>query len=91
MRKKVLGGKSELKSKFGDGKTVESAKTVKIPEQIGNKEIDILTYMIDDELVLLKGHKKEEKKVDFIRDKIYIAGQERHEIYNQWQLFDTSK
>lgn len=47
--------------------------------------------MIDDELVLLKGHKKEEKKVDFIRDKIYIAGQERHEIYNQWQLFDTSK
>ena len=40
-KQKVVTSKSDTKFKFGDGNTVQAIKEVKIPAQIGNKEVDI--------------------------------------------------
>ena len=36
--------------KFGDGKTVNSLKSVSIPAQIGKREVSIKTHVTDNEL-----------------------------------------
>ena len=52
-KQKVVESKSDTKFKFGDGNTVQAIKEVKIPAQIGNKEVDIHTDVINKELALL--------------------------------------
>ena len=65
--------------KFGDGNTVQAIKEVKIPAQIGNKEVDIHTDIINNELPLLLSKdamKKADITIDFTKDKINILEQE---------------
>ena len=52
-KQKVVESKSDTKFKLGDGNTVQAIKEVKIPAQIGNKEVDIHTDVINKELALL--------------------------------------
>ena len=40
-KQEVVKSKSDTKFKFGDVNTVQAIKEVKIPAQIGNKEVDI--------------------------------------------------
>ena len=78
-KQKVVESKSDTKLKFGDGNTVQAIKEVKIPAQIGNKEVDIHTDIINNELPLLLSKdamKKAETTIYFTKDKINILGQE---------------
>ena len=78
-KQKVVESKSDTKFKFGDGNTVQAIKEVKIPAQIGNKEVDMHKYVINNELSLLLSKdamKKADTTIDFTKAKINILGQE---------------
>ena len=66
---------SSTKFKFRDGNTLQAIKEVKIPVQIGNKEVDI---HINNELPLLLSKdamKKAEATIDFMKDSINMLRQ----------------
>ena len=73
MRRKV-----ELFFKFGDGKLYKSLKLVAILAKNGNKDVIIMTDVINSELLLSKKAIKITKvKIDFDSDVITILGQVR--------------
>ena len=51
-KQKVVESKSDTKFKFRDGNTVQVTKEVEIPVQIGNKQVDMHTDVINNELPL---------------------------------------
>ena len=77
-RQKVIESKSDTKFKFRDSNTVQVTKEVEIPVQIGNKQVDIHTDVINNELPLLlsKDAMKKADTTDFTKDKVKILGQE---------------
>ena len=78
-KQKVVGSKSDTKFKFGDGNTVQAIKEVKILAAIRNKEVDMHTDVINNELPLLLSKdamKKADTTIGFTKDKINIFGQE---------------
>ena len=65
--------------KFGDGRKVEATKRVSIPADIGEKSIQIITDVINEDIPLLFSKaslKKAGSKLDFINDTINILNQE---------------
>ena len=65
--------------KFGDGRKIPAIKRITIPSIIGNKSINIVTDVIDEDIPLLFSKtslKKARSQIDFINDKINILGQE---------------
>ena len=78
-RRKVVKYSSDSKFKFGDGKTVDSIKSVNIPAQIRKVEINIQIDVINNELPLLLSKTamtKADTKIDFTEDKINMLGQD---------------
>ena len=78
-KQKVVRSKSDTRFKFGDGNTVQAIKEVKILAEIGNKEVDIHTDVINNELPSLLSKdamKRADTTIGFTKDKINILGQE---------------
>ena len=74
-RRKVVKYSSDSKFKFGDGKTVDSIKSV----NIWKVEINIQIDAINNELPLLLSKTamtKADTKIDFTKDKINMLGQD---------------
>lgn len=78
-RRKVVKYSSDSKFKFGDGKTVDSIKSVNIPAQIRKVEINVQIDVTNNELPLLLSKTamtKADTKIDFTKDKINVLRQD---------------
>ena len=72
-KQKIVECTSDNKFKFGDDNMVEAIKTVKIPAQIRNKELNINTDVTNNELPVLpsKDAIRADTTIDFTRDQIF--------------------
>ena len=78
-QKEIQCVKSDTEFKFGDGKSVSSARCVSIPCRIAEKSVTVETDVVKSEIPLLlskNSMKKANTKIDFTNDKVNIFGKE---------------